>query len=150
MAKRLGFSSAAILKAHAPGHSEQLKTHRRAHRERCRVELRGKLEAVLVEHPPPSLNSVYLRLDVTQSIVNASFPELRRAIGLRHLEHQKQRSQARLQDLQTEIREIVQTLHAQGICPSVPRVASLLKSGSLREWNAINDAVKDARRELID
>ena len=102
-----------------------------------------------MENPPPSLRSVYSRLSVTESIVNARFPELRRAIGLRHLQHQKQQSQARRQDVQAEIREIVQMLHTQGICPSVPRVISLLSSGSLREWNAINDAVKDARRELI-
>lgn len=147
--KRLGFSSISTLKAYAPGLCEKLKTHRRAYRERCCVELRSKLEAVLTENPPPSLRSVYARFNVTESIVNSSFPELRRAIGLRHLQHQKQQSQVRRQDVQAEIREIVQMLHTQGICPSVPRVTSLLRSGSLREWNAINDAVKDARRELI-
>ena len=103
-----------------------------------------------MENPPPSLRTIYSRFNVTESILNSSFPELRRAIGLRHLQHQKQQSQARRQEVQSEIREIVQMLHAQGVCPSVPRVTSLLSSGSLREWNAINDAVKDARRELID
>jgi hypothetical protein len=39
-------------------------------------------------------------------------------------------------------------LHAQGICPSVPRVTSRLKSGSLREWRVIGKAVNDARAEL--
>ena len=126
--KRLGFSSVSVLKAHAPDLCEKLKTNRRAYWQRCRLELRGKLEAVLMENPPPSLRSVYSRLSVTESIVNASFPELRRAIGLRHLQHQKQQSQARRQDVQAEIREIVQMLHTQGICPSVPRVISLLSS----------------------
>ena len=101
-----------------------------------------------MENPPPSLRSVYSRLNVTESIVNTSFPELRRAIGLRHLQYQKQQSQFRRQDVQTEIREIVQMLHRQGICPSVPRVIRL-KSGSLREWKVVNNAVRDARKELI-
>ncbi len=149
MTKRLGFSSVSVLKAHAPGLCQRLKTHRMAYRERCRVELGNKLESVLTENPPPSLRSVYSRLNVTESIVNISFPELRRAIGLRHLQHQKQQSQSRRQDVQTEIREIVQMLQAQGICPSVPRVISLLKTGSLREWNVVNNAVRDARKELI-
>jgi hypothetical protein len=39
-------------------------------------------------------------------------------------------------------------LHAQGICPSVPRVTSRLKGGSLREWRVIGKAVDDARAEL--
>ncbi len=149
MTERLGFSSISTLKVYAPGLCEELKTYRRAYKEGCRVELRSKLEAILMENPPPSLRSVYSRLNVTESIVNTSFPELRRAIGLRHLQYQKQQSQFRRQDVQTEIREIVQMLHRQGICPSVPRVISLLKSGSLREWKVVNNAVRDARKELI-
>jgi hypothetical protein len=40
-------------------------------------------------------------------------------------------------------------LHAQGICPSVPRVTSRLQSGSLREWKVVCKAVNDARQELL-
>jgi hypothetical protein len=103
-----------------------------------------------VENPPPSLKSVYSRLGVTESIVNTSFPELRQAIGLRHLQHQREQAQLRRDAIRTEIRDIVRMLHAQGIWPSVPRVTSLLKSGSLREWREISKAVNDARKELID
>jgi hypothetical protein len=41
-------------------------------------------------------------------------------------------------------------LHAQGICPSVPRVTSRLKSGLLREWRVIGKAVDDARKALSE
>jgi hypothetical protein len=112
------------------------------------TELRTKLLAVLEENPPPSLKSVYARFGVTESIVNTSFPELRREIGLRHLQYQRQQAQGRRDEVRAEIREIVRMLHTQGICPSVPRVTSRLKSGSLREWRAIGKAVGDARREL--
>ena len=149
VAKRLGFSAACVLKAHAPGLYEKVKEHRQAHEERCRVELRGKLEAALMENPPPSLKSVYSRLGVTESIVTTSFPELREAIGLRHRQHQRQQAQLRRDAVRAEIREIVRTLHTQGICPSIPRVTSLLKSGFLREWTVVSQAVNDARRELI-
>jgi hypothetical protein len=90
MAKRLGFSAACVLKAHAPDLYAQLKTRWEAHEEMCRVELRCKLEVALAEYPPPSLKSVYSRLGVTESIVNTSFPGLRREIGLRHLQYQRQ------------------------------------------------------------
>ncbi len=148
MAKRLGFSAACVLKAHAPGLYDKLKARWQAYAEIRRCELRTKLLAVLDENPPPSLKSVYARFGVTESIVNTSFPELRREIGLRHLQYQRQQAQGRRDEVRAEIREIVQMLHAQGICPSVPRVTSRLKGGSLREWRVIGKAVDDARAEL--
>jgi hypothetical protein len=148
VAKRLGFSAACVLKAHAPDLYERLKTHWQAYARTRRTELQNKLKAVLEENPPPSLRSVYSRLGVTESIVNTSSQNLRREIGLRHLQYQRQQVQARRDSVRAEIREIVGMLHAQGICPSVPRVTSLLKSGSLREWTVIGKAVNDARREL--
>jgi hypothetical protein len=150
VAKGLGFSAACVLKARAPGLYEKLKKHRQAYQERCRVELRGRLEAALGENPPPSLKSVYLRFGITESIMNTSFPELRRAIGLRHRQYQQQQAQLRRDAVRSEIREIVWMVHAQGICPSVARVTSLLKSGSPREWRLVSNAVSHARRELID
>jgi len=148
MAKRLGFSAACVLKAHAPALYDKLKARCQTYAEACRAELRTKLLAVLAESPPPSLKSVYARFGVTESIVNTSFPELRREIGLRHLQYQRQQAQGRRDGVRAEIREIVRMLHTQGICPSVPRVTSRLKSGSLREWRVIGKAVDDARREL--
>jgi hypothetical protein len=150
VAKRLGFSASCVLKFHAPSLYEKLKKHRKAYQERCCTELQDNLDAALVENPPPSLKSVYSRLGVTESIVNTSFPELRRAIGLRHLQHQREQAQLRRDAVRTEIRDIVRMLHAQGICPSVPRVRSLLKSGALRNWKEVSKEVNDARRELID
>lgn len=150
VAKGLGFSAACVLKARASDLYEKLKKHRRAYHERCRVELRGRLETALVENPAPSLKSVYLRFGITESIMNTSFPELRRTIGLRHRQHQQQQAQLRRDAVRAEIREIVRMLHAQGICPSVARVTSLLKNGSPRKWRLVSNAVSDARRELID
>lgn len=149
LAKRFGFSAECVLKAHAPALCEKVKARYKLYAETCRDELQIKLEAVLAENPPPSLKSVYSRLGVTESIVTTSFPLLREAIGLRHRQHQRQQTQLRRDAVRAEIREIVRTLHAQGICPSIPRVTSLLKSGFLREWRAVSQAVNDARRELI-
>ena len=77
-------------------------------------------------------------------------PHVRRAIGLRHLEHQREQAQLRRDAVRTEIWGIVRMLHAQGICPSVPRVRSLLKSVPLRDWREVSKQVNDARKELID
>jgi hypothetical protein len=150
LAQRLGFSAECVLKAHAPALYKKVKARYTSYAETCRAELQIKLEAVLEENPPPSLKSIYARFGVTESIVNTSFPELRREIGLRHQQYQRQLSQARRDAVRAEIREVVRTLHAQGICPSVPRVTSRLKSGSLREWRVVGKAVTDARKELLE
>jgi hypothetical protein len=149
MAIRLGFSAACVLRAHAPVLYAKLKARWRAYADTCRAELRTKLAAVLEENPPPSLRSVYSRFGVTESIVNTNHPELRREIGLRHKQYQRQQAQARRDAVRAEIREIVRMLHAQGICPSVPRVTSRLKKGSLREWRLVGKAVNDARNALL-
>jgi hypothetical protein len=148
MARRLGFSATCVLKAHAPALYEKVKARWQSHVEECRTELGIKLAAVLDENPPPSLRSVYSRFGVTEAIVNTSFPDLRRKIGLRHLQYQKRQTQVRRDAVRAEVREIVRMLHAQGTCPSVPRVRSLLQSSLPREWGIIHKAVNDARREL--
>jgi hypothetical protein len=96
---------------------------------------------------------------VTESVVNTGFPELQGEIGLRNQQYQRQPNRARRGAVRAEIREIasampggsiVRALRAQGICPSVPRVTSRLKSGSLREWTLVNKVVADARKELLE
>jgi hypothetical protein len=61
-------------------------------------------------------------------------PHVRRKIALRHIQYQKRQTQVRRDAVRAEVREIVRMLHAQGTCPSVPRVRSLLKSSAPREW----------------
>jgi TniQ len=149
MAKRLELSAACILQAHAPALCEQLLARRLAYSSLCRAELGRTLKTALEENPPPSLKRLYSRLGVTESIVSTSFPELRQAIGSRHRQHQEEQAHARREAVREEIREVVRTLHEQGVCPSVPRVRSLLKNGSLRDWTAMGHAVNAARRTLM-
>ncbi len=150
LAKQLGFSAECVLKVHAPVLYEKVKARTKLYAETCRAELRIKLAAVLEENPPPSLKSIYARFSVTESIVTTSFPELRWEIGLRHRQYRREQSQARRDALRAEVREIVRGLHAEGVCPSVPRVTSRLKTGSLREWRVVSRAVTDARKELLE
>jgi AraC-like DNA-binding protein len=149
VAQRIGFSS-RVLKLRAPVLYEELKNCGQSYEKKRRIELRHKLGVVLVESPPPSLKSVYSRFGITESIMNTNFPDLRREIGSRHLQYQRQQTQIRRDAVRMEIRGIVRLLHGQGICPSIPRVTKLLKHGSLREWMFLRDAVNDARRQLID
>jgi hypothetical protein len=146
--KRLGFSAGCVLKAHATVLYERLKVRGRDHAEACRTEVQGKLKAMLSEVPPPPPKEVYARLGVTEAICIYNFPELRRAIVARYRQHRAQRCQARREAVREEIRAIVRQLHTQGVCPSVPRVAGLLKGPSLGDWKLLSEFVNSARREL--
>src|SRR5260370_32973100 len=77
MAKRLGFSAACVLKAHAPGLYDKLKARWQAYAEIRRCELRTKLLAGVNENPPPFPQSVYAPFGVTGSIRHTRFPEMR-------------------------------------------------------------------------
>jgi AraC-like DNA-binding protein len=150
VATRVGFSTSSVLRTYAPDLYERLKTTRKAHEERGLTELRVNLEVALAENPPPTLKSVYARLGVTESIASTNFPELRCEIGRRSRQHRMEQAQARRDTVRAEIREIVRTLHAQGVCPTFHRVTNLLKDGFLREWKVVGKAVTDARSELVD
>jgi hypothetical protein len=128
---------------------EKAKARYKLYAEACRAELRIKLEAVLAENPPPSLKAIYARFGVTESIVNTSFPKLRREIGLRHRQYRREQSEARWDAVRAEIRAIVRAHRAEGVCPSTARVASR-QTGSLREWRVVSRAVTDARKELLE
>ncbi len=111
---------------------EQLKARRRKYAETCRAELLNKLKAVLSEAPPPTPKEVYVRLGITQSIIALhNFPDLRRAIIVRHRQYRHQQSCARQEVVRQQIWAIVRSLHEQGVCPSVKRVRGLMKSITL-------------------
>jgi hypothetical protein len=94
--------------------------------------------------------SVYARLGVTESNVNTNFPELRCEIGLRSWQYREEQAKARRDAVSAEIQENVRSLHAEEICPSLPRVTRLSKDGFLREGRVAGKAINDARRELVD
>lgn len=145
--QRIGLSSCYV-KALAPAVYARFEAWRRQCAEERRAELLNKLKAVLYETPPPSAREVYMRLGITQSIASHNFPELRRAISARHRQYRHQQSCALKEAAREEIREIVQTLNDQGVCPSPKRVWALAKEKSFLKWGAFHQAVLDARKSL--
>jgi hypothetical protein len=145
--KRIGLSPSRI-KVLAPALCARFKAWRRECAEGFRAELLNKLKAVLYETPPPAAPEVYMRLGITESIAIHNFPELRRAIIVRHRQFRHQQSCALQKTAREEIREIVQTLNDQGVCPSAMRVWGLAKKKSFLKWGAFVQAVHDARQSL--
>lgn len=146
--RRIGLSSAHMRRAYPLTMGEKLKARRREYAEACRTELREKLKAALNETPPPPPREIYVRLGITEGFARHNFPELRRAIIMRHRQYRHQQSLTRQEAVRQEIRAIVGSLHEQGVCPSLGRVTSLLKNESLLKWQVLRQTVKDARRAL--
>lgn len=146
--QRVRFSSSSVLNAHAPVLYARLIARRREYAEVCQAELHNKLKAVLNETPPPPPKAVFARMGITDSIARRNFPELHRTIVVRYRQYMHQQARARQEAAKQEIPAIVRRLHDQGICPSVPRVRSLLKTGSLLTWQVLGEAVNSARKAL--
>ncbi len=146
--QRVRFSSSSTLKAHAPVLYARLIARYKEYAEVRRAELHNKLKAALNEAPPPPPKEVCARLGITVSTARRNFPKLHRAVVVRYGRYKHQQVRARREAVEQEIPPIVSQLHEQGICPSVPRVRSLLKSGSILNWNVLGEAVNDARRAL--
>lgn len=54
----------------------------------------------------------------------------------------------RLQFLDDEVLGIAKKLRARGLNPTQPRIVSLLRAGSIKQWGPVQRAVKRARRLL--
>jgi len=145
--KRIGLSPSRI-KVLAPALCARFNAWRRECAEGRRAGLLNKLKAVLYETPPPAASEVYMRLGITQSIAIHNFPELRRAIIVRHRQYRHQKSCDLQKTAREEIRKIIQTLNHQGVCPSAMRVWGLAKKKSFLKWGAFVQAVHDARKSL--
>jgi len=148
MCMRIGFPSTSSLKARAPVLYARLIAHRRRYAELAWTELRNKLKTALNETPPPSPKEVFTRMGIAASIARRNFPELHRAVVVRYKEYRHQQARARQEAAKQEVSVIARRLHDQGICPSVPRVRSLLKTGSVLNWTVLGEAVNNVRKTL--
>jgi hypothetical protein len=88
IAERVGCATATVREAN-PELCVKLVARRREFAKQSRGALRQQVEAMLREHPPPSLREVHARLGVTQDILYGSFPELHRTIVARHRDYRR-------------------------------------------------------------
>jgi hypothetical protein len=87
VATRLGYTSDISIKAWEPRLCARLVERRRRFAEQSKKVLKNRLKAALRENPPPSLREVHARLGITDAISYGNFPDIHRAIGMRHREY---------------------------------------------------------------
>lgn len=148
LTKRVGFASSDTLWNHFPDLCRQIKIRQRVARQRRITELRRTLQAALRESPAPSFTGVCRRIGLSPPYLKDILPRQCAALQSRYLCGRREASQRRRDQMVEEVRQIVRKLHHQGKCPSVTRVWGLLGETTLREWKALDAAVKSARQEL--
>ncbi len=89
VAMRLGYTSDISIKAWEPRLCARLVERRRRFAEQSKKVLKNRLKAALRENPPASLREVHARLGITEAISYGNFPEIHRAIGIRHREYSR-------------------------------------------------------------
>jgi transposase-like protein len=114
------------------------------------AEARAALEAALASDrlPPPSVAEVARQLGHHPTHLQQQLPELCRAISARHRAHQKAKGLQRRHRLCGEVRQAAYRLHAEGLYPSLHRVASLLSQPGFIRNAAAAETWREALREL--
>jgi hypothetical protein len=148
LGKRLGHSTSEPLRDHFPNLCDQILERRRAIRNQRIAVLRKTLRAMLAESPVPSLPTICIRVGLSSSTLWKHWPEEMTAIHSKRRHDRRKTSEQRKERMIQEVRGIVQALHREGKCPTEDRVRGLLSKAALKDWTAVEAAVKAARREL--
>ena len=117
--------------------------HRRVDRARCQTALQAALDS---GEEPLALYQVAQRLGYEARQLAYHFPEECKLLIRRAREYRKQRKERYLVQIRENVQQAVLSLHTQGIYPSLHKVPSCLRRGSmqLREAReAWHDALQD-------
>jgi AraC-like DNA-binding protein len=148
LSKRLGFNHSSSLRLRFPVETDQLLRAQQSYERKEVAELGDQLLQVLDEEPAPSLSHIAGRLGISQSYLREKCPDGSRAISKRYLQDQNKRTCLRRDLLNEEVYRIATDLHAQGKNPTHTTVGHLLSEESTKDWAALQNAIKAARRSL--
>ena len=145
--KRLGYSCSTVLKNHFPLLCEKVMTRRRLHRRQKILELTNALRSALSDVPAPSLVSLCKTLNTPEHILEKLCPRECASIRARYRHARADASVRRKEQLQQEVRQIIQNLHGDGKYPTIKQVRILL--GQRNNWAEVSTAVATVRKEFM-
>lgn len=103
--------------------------HQRVDRERCQMALQAALDN---REEPPALYQVARRLGYEARQLAYHFPQECKLVTQRAKDYRKLRQMQRLVQLREDVQQAVLSLHTQGIYPSLHKVQSCLRRGSMQ------------------
>jgi DNA-binding MarR family transcriptional regulator/DNA-binding phage protein len=144
--KRLGYSCSTVLNNHFPLLCEEVMTRRLMHRRQKILELTNALRSALSDVPAASLASLCKTLNTPEHIIEKLCPRECASIRARYRDARADTSVRRKEQLQREVRQIIQNMQGEGRFPTIKQVRSLLSQRS--NWAEASTAVATARREF--
>lgn len=112
-------------------------------------KIRGELETVLKENPPPPMREVTTRFSCSETSLYSHFPDLCSRIAKRHKEYRKKEVIRRRERFLLKVRKAALTLHAEGIYPSVKQVGTRLgRPESLKSDKGALAVLREVRSAL--
>src|SRR6266851_1641020 len=148
LCERMGYCRPVVLRRQFSTLCDRLLERRRAYRVHQIQTLKNELHAMSLKSPALSLEQACSRVGFSRQRLVTLCPQESAAIVARYERSRGESKQRRIEDLNREVRPIVQKLYQEGKCPSHRRVTALLTKSASRSWVAIDAAVKAARREL--
>lgn len=144
-----GFNNDSKFKRLFPKESKEIVERYASYRKTRDLILKDKLLEALRENPPPTNMELSKRLGYRDSnYIHFKFPEVCHQITERHRKYATQRKEEREKQLRTQIRNIVISLHKQGLYPSEGRVKPRLVSPPSRSWCLVKKYLDEIKDEL--
>lgn len=148
VARRNGWHLSNMIEAF-PELCRRIAARHAQHVEEGWLRIKGGMEAILKETPPPPLKEVPARLGCCETSLYDRFPGLCRRIAERHEKYRKKEVIRRRERFLRNIRRMALTIHREGLYPSVRLVeARLGRPKSLRSDKAALAALRGVRQEL--
>ncbi|HEX8145735.1 MAG TPA: helix-turn-helix transcriptional regulator [Pyrinomonadaceae bacterium] len=148
VARSLGYGSTALTKrlpVECKLLPEKYKQWRKAEWTKIVVEL----EKTLARNPPQSIRTIAKDIYRSHTSLYNYFPDLCRRIAQRYNLYRRTRGKQKKESFRREIKEIVKTLHQEGIYPSVKRVeARLHQRRTIRHSKMALDTLRKVCEDL--
>lgn len=111
---------------------------------------RKRLQAALVEQPPPPFSEVARRLNHNREFVRRKFPELSKAITTRYIHYRAICNKEKAERLRNEIRGAIKQITASGLYVSEARMREYIKKhlSSLGRDSLFKQALWEIKAEM--
>ena len=124
------------------------KRQRKGSSELDNSSLEQLLAEALEEDPPPSMQSVALRLKVPARTLRRRFPEMCQKVSFRHINYRNTVSSENVKAACAEVRDVTFQLYQEGVEPTRSRISKRLSKPAYFREPAVVDALETARHEL--
>ncbi|UBF29548.1 helix-turn-helix domain-containing protein [Kovacikia minuta CCNUW1] len=111
-------------------------------------KVQKSLEDVLLEEPPPSMESVAKRFKISARSMRRRFPQLCTAISNRYLKHREKLREAKIEQSCAEVRQIAIKLYNKGIDPTRNYISGHLSKPAYFREPSVSAALTSLRKEL--